>query len=405
MRLRVSHQSLFAVSVLLCVPTIGFYSIATLGNELFGGGSAIAITVRVVSVVLVTAMLFVALPARRTRMDWLLIPGIVFLALYACRLIVNIAWDGMEILPGNIQVISIFFLSTLYPAIVLGLTNQVVADRVFVRLMLALCGLFVLGLAANFDALTQAAWRLALDKVNPIALAYTASSFLIFLVLAFELKMKWLLLVAALVPVLAVVGTLALSRGMMISTIATLMLYTISRSGRERRWLMVAWLVGVLVLIANVQSDALASVVHAVSRIWDVSDMSTVGRLGAYIGSWEQFAASPIIGRYAVELSTNYYPHNIVLESAIALGVFGFLLMSVHLAFASLAGLRVLFGDNSMFLQFAALLFFRDLVGAMFSGSVWSSSGLWIFSFILVTSISRRRQETMQNFSGRELAC
>jgi O-antigen ligase len=96
-----------------------------------------------------------------------------------------------------------------------------------------------------------------------------------------------------------------------------------------------------------------------------------------YLGrlAWQEFLENPLFGSGFSLPVTGEYPHNIILETGMAMGVFGLALFLFLIA----TGLRQAFlairgnGDG-----FMASLFVYDLVASQFSGSLWGQTMLFV---------------------------
>ena len=97
--------------------------------------------------------------------------------------------------------------------------------------------------------------------------------------------------------------------------------------------------------------------------------------------------ASPIFGSAFVELNSGYYPHNVLLEAGMSVGVplalvFLFVLMvAAHRAWTAL---------NSSAHLLVGLLFFQAAVGAMISDSLFGGTVLWVTTALLLGGTTSR---------------
>jgi len=98
--------------------------------------------------------------------------------------------------------------------------------------------------------------------------------------------------------------------------------------------------------------------------------------------AWSQFLESPIIGDQFLERSTNYYPHNIYLESLMATGVIGGSIFFIIIGY-SLVKIAMQFFNRDLLIIFSLLLL-TAMLANFTSGSLFGSSRLWILlAFIL----------------------
>jgi O-antigen ligase len=393
-----------AAAFLLLFPTIGYYTLAAYVNVLLDPeSSAGGIVIRASSL----AVLIIAVSRLRKRerrfIPNLLLPATIFTFLYGYRLLENILILDLEIPPGNTLVLLTFFLSSIVPAYALASSERTIRDEDMILLMTLFAVLLVIGMGLNREALMESAERrMALEKINPIALAYTASSMMLFYMLAFGRSKRVMIEAILIVPVLLIIVSLARSRGMIISTVVTLAIYVIALKGTRRIWVLTG-LGGVAAAIAYYGNpEYIDHVIDALNRIDVHADMSTAARALTFQGAWEQFLEDPIFGRYAMELQTGWYPHNIYLESLMAVGLIGTVPFLVHFGMAARAAIGLIREREGAFTRvFVALLFIRDGVGAAASGGLWGVSGFWITSFLVIAMWYGRQRDQRLFFARR----
>lgn len=375
-----------AAAFALLFPTLGYYTLASYTNIIAPTGSLGSIAIRVASL----AVLFVAY-ARLARghkgpLGYLLLPASVFLVFYLCRIMENVLYLDISIPPGNAVVVLTFLLSGIVPAYMLAWSGRGIGDddmRVAVSLVALI---FVSGMALNWEALLASSQRrLALEKINPISLAYVASSLMLFYVLAFAGSKRAKVEAIVIVPIMLLIISLARSRGVMLSTGLTLVVYVLALRGKSRIKTLLLFAIAGLAVSRYADPLYLDNAIEALGRIDIDTDMSTASRALSFDGAWQQFLEHPLFGRYAVELQLNYYPHNIYLEALMSVGLIGTVPFAIHLTMA----LRAAWGllrerERSLSRAFVALLFIREAVAAAASGAIWSVAGFWITSFLVV---------------------
>jgi hypothetical protein len=382
------------MAFLVSFPTIGYYTFAAYVNVLAPEGSAGAIIVRAGSLALLL-LAWVRVPSRlRRRFNGLLLPATVFSLFYAGRLFQNMLFLDIEIPPGNVTVLLTFFVSCLIPAFLLASMQCVIRDEDMIALLSVFAILFVIGMGLNREVLMETAERrMALDKINPISLAYVASSLMLFYLLAFARSKRVMFEALAVVPILLLIISLARSRGMMISTGVTLLVYVLTLKGTRRIWVLVGLSTVAAIIGFYVNPEYVGYAVEALDRIDVNRDMSTAMRALSFHGAWTQFLADPFLGRYAIELVTAFYPHNIYLESLMAVGLIGTVPFAIHLFMAGRAAAGILREKERSFTRvFVALLFVRDAIGAAASGSLWGTPGFWITSFLVIVMWHGRKR-------------
>jgi O-antigen ligase len=385
-----------AAAFLLLFPTIGYYTLATYVNVLVDAESSIGgIIIRAGSLaVLVIAFIRLRRKEKRSVGD-LLLPATIFVFIYGYRLLENMLILDLEIRPGNGLVLLSFFLSGILPAYVLASSERAIRDEHMTILLSLFAVLFLIGMALNREALIETAEsRMMLDKINPIALAYVASNLLLFYMLAFTRSKRSMIEAVLIVPILLLIASLARSRGMIISTGVTLAIYVLALKGTRRIWVLLG-LGGVAVAVGYfAEPEYLDYVTEALNRIDVHEDRSTAERALFLEGAWNQFLENPILGRYAVELQLNFYPHNIYLEALMAVGLVGAVPLFLHVGMALRAAVGLIREPEGSFARsFVALLFIRDAIGAAASGSLWGNTGFWITSFLVIAMWYGRQRD------------
>jgi len=384
-----------SAAFILAVPTLGYYTLAAYVNAVAPDGSAGSILIRSFGL---AVLLLAWLGLRRGKarsLGYLLLPAGIFFAFYAYRLAENILYLDMVVPPGNAVVLLTFCVASVLPAYVLARSERGIREEDMATLLSLIAALFVIGMALNWDALTAASdRRMSLDKINPISLAYVASSLMLFYLIAFGRSKRARIEALLIVPILLVIIALARSRGMMISTGFTLVAYVLALQGTRRIRAVLLLAVAALVIGLCADPAYVGGVVEALSRMDVHTDMSTASRAMSFQGAWDQFLENPLFGRYAVELGSNYYPHNIYLESLMSVGLVGTVPFAIHFAIASRATWGLLRErEASLSRVFIALLFIRDAVGAGASGALWGVPGFWISSFLVIAMWYGRRQD------------
>jgi hypothetical protein len=86
--------------------------------------------------------------------------------------------------------------------------------------------------------------------------------------------------------------------------------------------------------------------------------------------AFEQFLANPVFGYKGIGV----YPHSLILESFMALGIFGGLLM-IYITIISLRNCFALMKIKST--NWIALIFLMHIIGTFISGTIWNSFGFW----------------------------
>ncbi|GHU67774.1 hypothetical protein FACS189413_03180 [Bacteroidia bacterium] len=167
--------------------------------------------------------------------------------------------------------------------------------------------------------------------------------------------------------------TIAGSRGPFVSFcfVAALMIYAKQKQGFIG--LIVTILIGIVFFLFQ---DIFYSLLENISPVISsrLGEANSDDRIGLYREAWRQFINNPIIGKDFVLLSNGYYPHNIVLESFIALGFLGGIIMIILLLKATSNAIILL--QNRHEQGFIAVLLMCNIGFFMFSSALWQASTL-----------------------------
>lgn len=120
----------------------------------------------------------------------------------------------------------------------------------------------------------------------------------------------------------------------------------------------------------------------------DQLDVSATQRQVSAYNAYNQFLESPIVGNALEEQTTLFYPHNVIIESLMATGILGgvpFILLLARITLRCWSLLRA--GDSN---SWACLIFLQYLVGAQFSGSLYTSYTMWA-SLSMVSLLFQQR--------------
>ena len=106
----------------------------------------------------------------------------------------------------------------------------------------------------------------------------------------------------------------------------------------------------------------------------------------SFYGAWNDFLTSPIIGNHFVGSYDNFYPHNIILEVMMSLGVVGLfiflrIILRVYINFRNVFTGK--FNTQTLHLFLFGLCF---ILISLTSGSIVASPEFWAF-FILLSVI------------------
>lgn len=248
------------------------------------------------------------------------------------------------------------------------------------------------GITGIYDPRNEIQGRLTLGRLNPISIGHVgATTVIAAIALFFErghtLRLRWLALPIAGLALSCMV--LAASRGPVVSLVGAIMALLVFL----RRWGLLAML-AVVALIAAINTSNFQG--ELLQRLLAIGvDGSSMARLDIQSLALDQFLAHPITGSAYVELITGFYPHNIILDAAMSLGVVGLALMLYILTTAVVATARHMRSGEMML----PLLTVQYLLAVQFSGAIVNSAEFWA-AFALILAQWRTRQKAPPPAAG-----
>jgi len=349
------------------------YPIVGLFSSLLDIDSVIA-SIPFRALVLLLSLYVIFVSARRAKWwrknRWLA----AFWIVYLLRLVYDAFVNGV---PGAAEALGIFVGLCLIPSIASGMTGLLALGEKRTSWYLAFTGgfictlavlmyLFGLGAARTIDVHSTGG-RLVFEAVNPITLGHVAASTLIALVCLTRMRMP-----AANHMVLIGIGAIAVwtlllagSRGPMVSLACVGIAYAVV-TGRF------GWILALLVTLGAVLFSTENLIVERFTSA--ATDVSALERLVVQGNAILQFLASPIYGSAFTELVSLEYPHNLFIETAMALGSIGLFLMLGLLVRTTRLAFRSVRAGHTLI----AMLFAQYFIGAQFSGALWGATPLWL---------------------------
>ena len=247
--------------------------------------------------------------------------------------------------------------------------------------------------------------RLRHDYLNPIAVGHAGTSLVImsiFFILKKKFSFQTLLPYVAFPLGIFIIG-LASSRGPFLALVLVLffMIWTgILRISKKRALaLLIISLLGVPFLIGRIAVSE-SSITKRIGTIHEIlSGEREEARSIMWVDAWEQFLDHPLLGSSLDEKHSMFYPHNVIIESFMATGLFG------GIAFTSLVVLSLMKARMISMIDpdktWVALLYIQFLVGAMFSGALYTNMFMWYLMgavFSVSSSIERKKRMRAKKF-------
>lgn len=194
----------------------------------------------------------------------------------------------------------------------------------------------------------------------------------------------------AVLPLLAVALLAAGSRGPVVALLVgavVLVVLTATRGHARRRLLLAgAGLLGAAILVPLIlPGSAIGRAVSAI--VGGVGGLSTNGRAALWSQAYTGFAQHPLLGLgtggFASLNPGELYPHNILLEVSVELGLVGALLI-VGIVASSMRRLFALWraasGRDKLDAAVLVTLFLIALLNALFSGAIQDNTELWVWA-------------------------
>jgi O-antigen ligase len=326
---------------------------------------------------------------------------VFFFAAYTIRMIVDLEVGGYPEIETDI----LYFLATVMaPTIAMG-ASRYYSERITALLLTVLgafaCALILYGLQTSniYSAEISFSTRAVFEALNPITIGYTglytaAGAYVVFLISPWRTRI-WVAIPAILLglTVLVVGG----SRGPLVAAGLFLAVYAFTRTTG-----IIALVFSVLgaFMLFNIVGQDLA----IVQRFTDISgDPSVWTRVYVQELSIDAALANPIFGSSYVEPITLAYPHNLLIESAMALGLFGFVLMAA-IQIRLVLDTYFLLRNEHMLIPFIAV---TSLANAYISGSLYGSANIFIvvvLARITTRIIQQGKNAASANALSRELA-
>lgn len=307
----------------------------------------------------------------------------IFWGLYFIRLI----WDAFvpQIFVADEFMFKFIFFSVI-PSFALMHISQLDENKLGYRLLiLGIVGCALAVIAGNTDFAGVRSFtdlnegRLFLETVNPITYGHVGVTTILAAVAVFQYSKgwfwRWLVLILAVGLGLYTIH-LAGSRGPVVSLLFCMIALAVFN--RRYRWIIFSLVGMVALLLIGISGQADSLVVSRLTYTVQ-SDESEI-RAVMQAGAMQQFIDSPIVGSAILEKNFEDFPHNPIVESAMAVGVPG-LLLFLMLCLWTLGGIRRLFRDGMLALP---LITTQYIMAAMFSGSIAESTSMWLFIVLMI---------------------
>lgn len=311
---------------------------------------------------------------------------VTFLFLYLARLVVD---SENGIFPDANRDLLFYIVAVLVPTLAVSVSS-VYNER---RTTILLCGLGIFASLLILYALrtevvgeTDLTFtrRASFDTLNPITIGYTGlfTAFSGYAMLVWVAP-RWKFAIAIPAIVLGMlVMALGGSRGPLVGAVLFLAVYAVVRRyGSLALGLFGAFAYGVYLTVG--QDLALVQRLQSQGG----GDQSMWERFYVQQSSFQAAIENPIFGLSYLEPSTMAYPHNLLIESGMALGIFGFALMLAILLKLLTVSFTLLRGGQ-LLIPFMGLCAFAN---ANLSAALFQSSDFWLVAMLCWLAGKRAR--------------
>lgn len=304
----------------------------------------------------------------------------LFWLLYSLRLM----WDSLMGPPGAAEALFYFTLTVAIPVAALMRASvhwdEVYTAKVVFYMGSAICGaglLLALGFVSSDRILSDITTQLFLDTVNPITFSHTAVTTLLAAVALLYGNSRTVSRGILTAGMMLAVGCMvqAASRGPLLALVACAVLAAIS----QNRWLLLGLLVALVGAV--VMSSAELELLTRFADLKDLgTDPSSAERVVLMANAMQMFEQNPVFGAAYAELELNTYPHNLFVETAMALGVVGLLPLVAMTLLCFWNAWRLLRRGQML----VPLLFIQYFIGFQVSSALWGAAAYWACTGLLL---------------------
>ena len=368
-------------NLVFALTLVGYPLSASITQILGGGSSEINVAFRAVHILLSLSLFVLSLARKNFVLDKLVI---LFFAIYTIRL----SWDlSYSFLPDIARDFQFFIAVTLVPVLAMAGSTQWYSERLCIYYTAFIGGLAGILIAFNLArgpivALApEINQRATLELLNPISIGYHG----LFMALAAAiLLLRYRTLKATIIAIpIGILGIYLLiasaSRGPFVALLAGLVVIGLASKRANG-----AYAVAAAIIIALVSIFGLPEVLS--NRFIEVGqDQSSLERIYTLELAIDHALQNPLFGYAYIEPITARYPHNLIVEAGMALGLIGVVMvgwMQISLLLNAWSAAR----DNQWFIPFIA--------GAMFANA-WISGSLWGAALFFATLWLVRDQKRM----------
>jgi hypothetical protein len=379
--------------ILLCLTGFGLFSFIpdALGVE----GRYITIGYRVV-VFILSIIIIVKGSGNRINFERIKSKSVIILVLiifYLIKLITDLYYSDLNFGRESEEILLLVLLVSFVPAYALSKMS----NNIIYKSLRPLIWLFVIisGLAVSSGIVFGFNFRLEGNSIlNPISIGHIAASGIILIAVEYTYSHKYKLIkYLPFLIVLLLALFMAASRGPIISLLIVLGYLFTNKVRRSFKNIFV--IIPLVIAVVYISFELLESTSSILFDRMKIDVGTNVNEGEARIFLWyiglQEFLTNPIIGGHTTTIYG--YPHNILIEILMSMGIIGFSLFFWILRYTHTIISKMMKYKTP--LVWVGLLWMQFFIGACFSGTIYSSNYLWYSLGLLlaidVKSINRER--------------
>lgn len=389
------------LAALYALTVVGFPLVSTVPTLVGVDSQAATVPFRIIIVALSVGILY-GWWVRGTRVlfNAAVLATLTLWALLVARMLIDTMVDP---LPGDLGIpVSQFLLLSLGACFLPALTgleypNARTLDlaRVWIEVLGAIAMLAILYVGLRGVLQGSVLYRLATPVLNPISVGHLGVSVMIVALCGFAGSGPGARLLRSLLVLLSVIVVVgSVSRGPILAAlVAALLLAVRPRAGSRIRLfgvvlrvaLVAAAIAAVAVAINYLEQSGIIDVVERLTET--LQDVASQERTAMFAGAWQQFTEHPFVGSAFVERRFMMNPHNVILESLMAVGIVGLALLLVSMSASLVATQRVLRipGNHA----WVGLIYVQYVINGMLSGSLFTDGTFWLFGLGVMALAAR----------------
>jgi len=381
-RSRYTLSNLIAVSVIILmgIAIVGYPLVSFLHSFLNIPSRMVTLPYRASTLFISAVILLYALSTRRLLTKYaVIVPLFVFWTFYIIRIFVDVlvyqlplSRPGWEFFAYGVGTCFIPMLALMTP----------LSPSMLKRALIVVWGCTLLGgilAAVNVNKISAMGRLRATDTLNPITLGHlgvTLAVLSVFIFLNYRNKLRFnVLFLAAALLGFFLVG-LAASRSPVLSLVS-LVPALVWIGGRTKSLRKLFFIAGALIVLMPWLIWKISSLgSRLVERVENTAETAGTEeyRLILWERSWDAFVDNPIFG-YSLIPPVGNYPHNLIIESFMATGIFGGVAFSIVVLMAVYVALKLIYQRAPQ--AWLGLLFLQALIYASFSGAIYSHTFFW----------------------------